>query len=85
MVFFGAVSYSLYLLHQPVLRVLAGSIFLRGNLWLFLPLFLAAATVVAALSYRYIEEPLRRWLGGETGRGQGALPLDPLTPPPPGR
>lgn len=59
MVFFGLISYSLYLWHWPLLALArathAGqlSISLRG-------LLCAAAVVLAWLSFRFVERPLRR-------------------------
>lgn len=58
--FLGNISYSVYLLHLPILRVLRETP-LVGT-WAFLPVFLAATTVVAWISYRFFETPTRVWI-----------------------
>lgn len=57
----GRISYSLYLVHVPVLMLIV--IFLRGHLApvLLLPLYLAGAFVSAALFYVGVERPFTRW------------------------
>jgi peptidoglycan/LPS O-acetylase OafA/YrhL len=59
--FIGNISFSLYLLHYMVYRVLAVTP-LASNRLLFLLSFVISAIGVAALSYRFIEVPSRRWL-----------------------
>ena len=59
MVFFGLISYSLYLWHWPLLAFARAPIV--GPLPLALRIVLCVvATALACLSYRYVEQPLRR-------------------------
>ncbi|HEY2888629.1 MAG TPA: acyltransferase family protein, partial [Candidatus Limnocylindrales bacterium] len=67
MQFFGRISYSLYLWHWPVLilgAVVAGAI----DPAISVPIEVALAVVLAAATYRWVEDPLRH------GRFIGALP-----------
>ncbi|KHK97359.1 hypothetical protein LK09_11235 [Microbacterium mangrovi] len=52
----GAVSFSLYLVHEPIL-VSAVRVFGDRHLWLSLPLAAATALIVAELFRRYVEAP----------------------------
>jgi len=63
-VYAGMISYSLYLLNAPLLDMLDGVPVLKANVWLFLPIFLAAIFMVASISYFLIESPLRSLLSG---------------------
>ena len=56
-VWIGAISYSLYLWHWPVIVLSRWTI---GIHWWSWPLQLAAIFALAQLSYSYIEDPLRR-------------------------
>lgn len=56
----GNISYSVYLLHLPILQVLRETS-LVGT-WALLPVFLAATTAVAWISYRFFETPTRVWI-----------------------
>ncbi|MCP2636464.1 acyltransferase [Microbacterium sp. HD4P20] len=59
MVFVGAISYSLYLVHWPALVLPEAS--MAGRLPLWATLLIAAACVPAAwLLYRYVEDPVRK-------------------------
>jgi peptidoglycan/LPS O-acetylase OafA/YrhL len=58
--FLGNISYSVYLLHLPVLLVLWNTP-LRGS-WLMLPVFLVTTTATAWLSFRFFETPMRIWI-----------------------
>lgn len=58
--FLGNISYSVYLLHLPILRILRETP-LVGT-WALLPVFLAATTAVAWISYRFFETPTRTWI-----------------------
>ncbi len=60
--FTGAISYSVYLLHVPVLAMLKQLPFLRANHWLFLLVLVIAVTFAAWISFVTIERPTRRWL-----------------------
>lgn len=60
--FIGRVSYSLYLLHIPVLKLMHEPIVMAP--WLMLPLFLAAALLLSQLSFALIESPCRRLIRG---------------------
>jgi peptidoglycan/LPS O-acetylase OafA/YrhL len=59
--FYGDISYSVYLLHLPVLNTLRLVEPLRENVWVLLVVFLSTVTSVAYLSYRIIEVPSRRF------------------------
>ncbi len=65
----GQISYSLYLVHVPLLIVaaLVSDLAFGGNRafaahWLTLPVFLTVALAVATLAYRRFEAPAGRWL-----------------------
>ena len=66
--FLGRISYSLYLIHAPVLLALTAM--LRGRLtaWQQFPLYLTASLGFALLSCIAVEEPFIR-LGRRMGRG----------------
>lgn len=55
----GLLSYSLYLWHWPLLAFYRATTVGEGELWMRLLLCLIAL-VLAAASYRYVEQPLRR-------------------------
>ncbi|EYT52083.1 lipopolysaccharide modification acyltransferase [Leucobacter sp. UCD-THU] len=56
----GERSYGIYLWHWPLLLICAGA--LGPDLeWLVAPLALAATVLAAALSYRFVEQPVRRF------------------------
>jgi hypothetical protein len=57
-VFIGLISYALYLWHWPLLAF-RNIIGLGDDVWLTL-VCLVASLVLAALTYRYVEQPLRR-------------------------
>jgi peptidoglycan/LPS O-acetylase OafA/YrhL len=56
--FLGKISYSLYLLHMPVLNLLKTHV--TASPVLLLPFFLSLAIIVSYLSFRVIEGPARR-------------------------
>jgi hypothetical protein len=62
-VWFGLVSYSLYLWHWGVLSISRWTI---GIHWWSLPFQLGLIVLLAAISYRYIEKPLRNRSWGST-------------------
>jgi len=61
MQFLGEISYSLYLVHWPLLVIPQAAVGLENHLPLWLKLGLSTAAVpLAYLSYRFIEQPFRR-------------------------
>lgn len=62
--YLGQISYSLYLLHLPILLALKRWTSLPANTGLYFVAFIAAALTAASASYYLLEAPLRRWLGG---------------------
>ncbi|WP_309730869.1 acyltransferase family protein [Chamaesiphon sp. OTE_75_metabat_556] len=52
----GSISYSLYLWHWSILALSRWTI---GIHWITLPIQLGSITILATLSYKYIEQPLR--------------------------
>lgn len=70
MVLVGDLSYSLYLWHWPVL-VLGSAALLRSDVWIT-SLLVLASVVPAYVSYRWIEDPIRR---ADRLRGRRVLAL----------
>jgi len=65
----GDRSYSLYLWHYPAVVVLAA--LLPAGSWRYLAAVLLVTAVCTVLSYRFVEEPIRRWRapdGSRSGR-----------------
>jgi len=69
----GARSYGIYLWHWPVMALTRPELDVDASMWLLVPAQLAATVALAALSYRFVEMPVRRgaaqarlraWLGG---------------------
>lgn len=56
--FLGKISYSLYLLHVPVLLAMAPAA--KTNALIFLPLFFTASILVSWISYTLLENPARQ-------------------------
>lgn len=56
--FFGKISFSLYLLHLPVLSLL--STIAQSEPLLILPVFIAASVLISAISYWVLEAPSRK-------------------------
>jgi len=56
MVYLGTISYTLYLCHDPILKLLKNNTALTPVL--IASLGLAAAIAYSALSYRYLERPM---------------------------
>ncbi len=76
----GRISYSVYLLHPPVLALLIPQ---EWPIWAFLTVFLSSTLLLAELSYRFVEKP-----GIALGRAverhrreASALPVVGLEPP----
>ena len=60
----GVISYGAYLYHYPLssASILAGlGLGAAAKLWLTMPLDLFLTIVVATVSYRYLEQPIRNW------------------------
>lgn len=75
LLWFGAISFSLYLVHEPIVVALA-KLFGDDRLWIALPVGIVAAVGVAALFWLAIERPatsLSRWIG-RTVRARRILP-----------
>lgn len=62
--FLGQISYSLYLLHLPILWNLRRHTEILENhgVWVLLVVFLAASILVSYLVYRIVELPCRTWI-----------------------
>lgn len=58
--YLGKVSYSIYLLHLPVLLWLSHIKLLAQNLLIFFPIFVLVTLLIASASYWLIEAPSRR-------------------------
>jgi peptidoglycan/LPS O-acetylase OafA/YrhL len=56
----GQRSYGIYLWHWPVMALSRPGIDLSWSAWALVPAQLAATVALAALSYRYVEMPIRR-------------------------
>lgn len=81
----GDASYSLYLVHEFLLRLLSLSWFKSPlatlPLWTFIPLGFAIVVPVAILTYWYFERPVTRWLNNKIKTTpQGAPVRDRLSP-----
>lgn len=64
-VWVGLLSYSLYLWHWPIFsfaRIATGGL---PSVWIW-PLLLALTFAISYLSWRYLEQPIRRWKGAST-------------------
>lgn len=63
--FLGKISYSMYLLHYPVLWLLKDLGFTQHAFGLFA--FTAATLLVSTISYQYLEVPARSWIKSRAG------------------
>jgi len=73
--FLGKISFSLYLLHLPVLHLLEGQAKLNPSI--YLPLYLFFSIMVAYLAYLYLECPSRAAVRGLPAKlSQSRLPLE---------
>ncbi|TPL97305.1 acyltransferase [Mesorhizobium sp. B2-3-10] len=63
MKYLGTVSYSLYLLHAPIIAAFAQTSLASSN-WTFVPAVMIASVGAATLSYFFVEAPARRALNG---------------------
>jgi peptidoglycan/LPS O-acetylase OafA/YrhL len=59
MVMLGNASYSVYLLHHPILKLL---VHFRLVATYFYPIYVALCVVLGLLSFRFFETPVRSWL-----------------------
>lgn len=59
LVWTGQRSYGMYLWHWPVMAMSRPGIDVQWSLWLLVPLQVAITVVLAVLSYRYVEMPIR--------------------------
>ncbi|MGL4575978.1 MAG: acyltransferase family protein [Burkholderiaceae bacterium] len=73
LMFFGAISYPLYLIHEPfgwvVIHTLDG---LGVNHWVSIAAATAAATALAYVLHKAVEMPAMRWLRGKWRRNEPA-------------
>jgi peptidoglycan/LPS O-acetylase OafA/YrhL len=60
LVWIGRRSYGIYLWHWPVMAMTRPDLDIRASKWLLVTLQLAITLGLAALSYRYVEMPVRR-------------------------
>ncbi|HEY4280976.1 MAG TPA: acyltransferase family protein [Conexibacter sp.] len=60
LVWIGRRSYGIYLWHWPVMAMTRPDLDVRASTWVLVPLQIALTLVLAALSYRYVEMPVRR-------------------------
>jgi len=72
LVYLGSISYSIYLVHYPLMLALtvsdvAGHKPSYANPWFFLA-FVATVLMVASVTYRLVELPGKRWLGARGRR-----------------
>lgn len=66
--FVGRISYGIYLWHVPAIGAIRGSMpELRGHAGVVFTLALPLSIGLAAISFRYFEEPLSRWGRGFAG------------------
>ncbi|MEI2430762.1 acyltransferase [Lysobacter yananisis] len=76
MVRLGEMSYSIYLVHFPLMLALhlwtlhSGQPLAYADRWFF-PAFIAAVLALSYCSHRWIEEPGRRWLAGRRSGAAG--------------
>lgn len=87
LVWIGARSYGIYLWHWPVMAMTRPELDVHVTLWVLVPLQIAVTVGCAALSYRYVEMPIRRgeaqervraWLGQmQTSRRRAVLGATP--------
>jgi peptidoglycan/LPS O-acetylase OafA/YrhL len=78
----GERSYGIYLYHFPI--VMIGSDQLHGRYGIDVAIMVALTLALAALSYRWLEEPIRSWVRNRTSGGHDAekvLTLDPPSEP----
>lgn len=67
LVYLGELSYATYLLHEPIIQTFAAGVERAGLApwllgWLGFAIVWTVALIAAALSYRFVEMPGRRWV-----------------------
>lgn len=67
-VWLGTISYSIYLLHLPLLKTLPKLVGLSG--WGFVVVYLVVVVAASALAYRVIEAPARRFARTRAGSSE---------------
>ena len=78
-IFLGELSYPIYLIHQPIFRIVAGGLskfsgnLLPKDLCILLVTLLCVALSLATLVF--IDRPVRRWLGGMSAKSKNGNPL----------
>ena len=65
----GQRSYGIYLWHWPVMALTRPGIDLTWSTWILVPMQIAITLVLATLSYRYVEMPVRRGRAWRSLRG----------------
>lgn len=70
----GRISYGVYLYHWPIYLVLDGDHLVDASGWALVALRIAVTVALAAASYRWIEEPIRRGRALTGPRARAALP-----------
>jgi hypothetical protein len=63
LVWIGRRSYGIYLWHWPVMALTRPGLDLAWSLWILVPLQIAVTVGIAALSYTYVEMPVRSGTG----------------------
>jgi peptidoglycan/LPS O-acetylase OafA/YrhL len=71
----GERSYGIYLWHWPVMALTRPGIDVHWSLWLLVPAQIAGTVLIAAASYRFVEQPIRTgsaraWLDRRPPRGR---------------
>ncbi len=60
MVYLGKISFSIYLVHWPLIILTQALLPDFAKSWMFAPAIIAATLALSALGYRFVEQPLRR-------------------------
>jgi len=60
LVYVGKISFSVYLIHWPVLIFVQALLPELASSWMFAPTVIASTLVLSALGYRFVETPIRR-------------------------
>jgi peptidoglycan/LPS O-acetylase OafA/YrhL len=76
--FLGRISYSLYLVHGPVLLAITFAVGTRISMWVQFPIYVIASLVLAYLFCIGVEEPFTR-MGQRLGKGKAVPTLAPAS------